>query len=113
MGRAHTIQHHPLPLRIWMHGHQSLVRSSLALTIAMLAVAIAALTVPMVRDAIADHAAPLVQGTEAITTTALPREWSWTREPITFDHMYRQSEPHAAISFIRGAGRNAYSSRPR
>jgi len=111
MRRANTIQHHPLPLRNRMHERQSLVRPSMALTIAMLAVSIAALTVPMVRDAIAGHAAPLVGGTEAITTTALPREWSWTREPITFDHMFRQSEPHASISFTRGAGRNANTSR--
>ncbi len=27
------------------------------------------------------------------TPAALPREWSWSLEPATLDHMYRQSEP--------------------
>jgi hypothetical protein len=103
MGRTYTIHHHPLPLRDWMHEHQRLVRSSLGLTIAMLIVAIAAPTASMVRDAIAEHTEPLVNGGELIPATTLPREWSWSLEPITFDHMYRQSEPHAVSDHTRDA----------
>jgi hypothetical protein len=108
MGRIYTIQHHPLPLRDWIHEHQRLVRSSLGLTIAMLVVAIAAPTVSMVRNAIAEHTGPWVEGAEVISTTALPREWSWSLEPVTFDHMYRQGESHAAIDYTRDAHRKHY-----
>ena len=102
MGRAHTIQHHhSLPLRHWMHEHHSLVRSGFALVIAILAVAIAALSVPMVRDAIADYAAPRIERSAAIGARVLPREWQWTREPISFDHMYRDSKPYIEIDFSR------------
>ena len=64
----------------------------------------------MVRDAIAKHTEPLAKGAEVISTTALPREWSLSLEPITFDHMYRQSEPHAVIDYTRDVHRKYYSS---
>ena len=60
------------------------MRSSLGLTIAVLVVAIVAPTVSMVRDAIAEHTEPLAKRAAVISTTALPRELSWSLEPITF-----------------------------
>lgn len=110
MGKAYTIQHHPLPLRFWIHEHQWLVRSSLGLTIAILVVAIAAPTVSMVRDAIAEQTEPLFKGADVISTTALPREWSWSRKPITFDHMYRQGAQHAVVNYTRDVNRKHYRS---
>jgi hypothetical protein len=110
MGRTYAIQYHPLPLRYWIHEHQRLVRSSFGLIITILAVAIAAATVSMVRDAIAQHTEPLATGAEVISATALPREWSWTLEPVSFDHMYRQGEPQAAIAFTRDLSRTYYRS---
>jgi hypothetical protein len=110
MGRTYTIHHHPLPLRYWLHEHQWLASFSLGLIIAILAVAIAAPTVSMVRDAIAEHTEPLAKGAEVVSTTALPREWSWSRAPITFDHMYRDSEPYAVIDYTRDVHRTYYSS---
>jgi hypothetical protein len=110
MGWADTIRHHALPLRDWIHEHQWLVRSSLGLMIVILTVAIARPTVSMVRDAIAEHTEPLAKGTEAISTAALPREWRWSIDPITFDHMYRQSVPHAVNDYVRDVRREYYSS---
>lgn len=108
MGRDHTIQFHPLPLRRWLHEHQWLVRTGLGLTIAMLIVAIASSTVSMVRAAIADQGGAFATGAEAITNATLPREWSWSIEPVTFDHMYRDSEPHAVIDYTRDHPRTYY-----
>jgi len=110
MGRAYIIQYRPLSLRYWIHDHQRFVRSSMGLIIAILVVAIAAPTVSMVQAAIAEHTEPSAEGAEVISTTALPREWSWSLEPITFDHMYRESEPHAAIHYTRNMHRTNYSS---
>ena len=110
MGRAYTIQHHPLPLRYWLHEHQWLVSSSLGLIIAILAVVVAALTISVVRDAIAEHTEPLVKGAEVISASALPSEWSWSLEPTTFDHMYRQGEAHAAVDYTRDLSRTYYRS---
>jgi hypothetical protein len=110
MGRTYIIQHHPLPLRYWLHEHQQLVGSSLGLIIVILAAAIATVTVSMVRDAIAGHTEPLANGAEVVATTALPREWSWSLEPTTFDHMYRQSEPRAAVDYTRDLSRTYYRS---
>jgi hypothetical protein len=110
MGRTYTIQHHPLPLRYWLHEHQQLVGSSLALIVVILAAALATVTVSMVRDAIAQQTEPLAQGAELVSTTELPREWSRSPEPITFDHMYRQGEPQAAIAYTRDLSRTYYRS---
>jgi hypothetical protein len=110
MGRTYTIQHHPLPLRYWLHEHQQLVGSSLALIVVILAAALATVTVSMIRDATAEHTGPLADGAEVISTTALPSEWSWSLEPTTFDHMYRQSEPRAVADFIRNPTRSYYGS---
>jgi hypothetical protein len=110
MGRAYIIQYRPLSLRYWIHDHQRLVRSSLGLIIAILVAAIAAPTVSMVQAAIAEQTAPSAEGAAVISTTALPREWAWSLEPITFDHMYRDSEPHAAVDYTRDLSRNYYSS---
>jgi hypothetical protein len=111
MGRTHTIQHHPLPLRYWLHEHQQLVGSSLALIVVILAAALATVTISTVRDAIAQHTEPLATGAEVISATALPSEWAtWSPEPITFDHMYRQGEPQAAISYTRDLSRTYYRS---
>ena len=110
MGRTYIIQYHPLPLRDWIHEHQRFVRSSSGLIIAMLVVAIAAPTVSMVRAAIADHAELSAKGAEVISTAALPREWRWSVEPITFDHMYRHSESHAVTDYTRDLSRAYYSS---
>jgi hypothetical protein len=92
MGWAYTIQYRPLPLRYWLHEHQWLVSSSLGLIIVILAVAFAAPTVSMVRAAIAEHTEPSAKGAEVVSTTALPREWRWERDPIRFDHMYREGQ---------------------
>jgi hypothetical protein len=111
MGRTYTIQHHPLPLRYWLHEHQQLVGSSLALIVVILAAAIATVTISVIRDATAEHTEPLAAGAEVISTTALPSEWTMrSREPITFDHMYRQSEPRAVSDFIRNPARSYYHS---
>ena len=110
MRRAYMIQYHPLSPRDWLHECQWLVRTSLGLIIAILVVAIAATTVSMVRAAIADHTEPSAKGAEVISTTALPREWRWSVEPITFDHMYRHSEPHAVTDYTRDLSRTYYSS---
>ncbi len=110
MRRAYMIQHHPLPLRGWLHEYQLLVRIGLGLIIAILVVAIAATTVSMVRAAIADHTEPSAKGAEVISTAALPREWRWSVEPITFDHMYRHSESHAVTDYTRDLSRAHYSS---
>ena len=110
MGRTYAIQYHPLPLRYWIHEHQRLVRSSFGLIIAILVAAIAVPAVSMVRDAIAQHTEPLAQGANLISTTELPREWSRSPEPITFDHMYRQGEPQAAIAYTRDLSRTYYRS---
>jgi hypothetical protein len=104
------IQHHPLALRGWLHEYQLLVRIGLGLIIAILVVAIAVTTVLMVRAAIADHAELSAKGTEVISTTTLPREWRWSVEPITFDHMYRHNEPHAVTDYTRNPSRTYYSS---
>ena len=112
MGSTYTIQHHPLPLRYWLHEHQCLLRSSLGLIIAMLAVAIAAPTVSMARDAIAEHTEPSAKGTEATSTTALPGEWSWSLEPITLHHMYRHGEPQAVIDCTRACRTRITAGRP-
>ncbi len=108
MGRAYMIQNHPLHLREWTHAHHGLVRAGLTLIVAALAVAIAKPTASMVGDAIAGLTAPAAGQAEAASGATLPREWIWSREPITFDHMYRDGSPHAAPDFIRGAHR-AYS----
>ena len=110
MGRAYIVQYHPLPLRHWLHEHQWLVHSGLGLIIAMLVVAIAVPTLSMVRAAIADHTEPSAKGAEVIPTTALPREWKWSVEPITFDHMVRHSEPHALNDYTRDLSRTYSSS---
>ena len=110
MGRTYIIHHHPLPLRHWLHEHPRLVRSSFGLIIAILAVAIAAPTVSMVRDAIAEHTGPLAKGAEVVSAAVLPREWSRSLKPITFDHMYRQGEPQAAIAYTRDLSRTYYRS---
>jgi hypothetical protein len=86
------------------------VRASFGLIIAILVVAIAAATVSMVRAAIADHTEPSAKGAEVASTTALPREWGWSVEPITFDHMYRHNEPHAVTDYTRNLSRTYYSS---
>jgi hypothetical protein len=52
----------------------------------------------------------LAQGANLISTTELPREWSRSPEPITFDHMYRQGEPQAAIAYTRDLSRTYYRS---
>ena len=101
MGTTYTIQHHPIPLRYWLHEHRELVSFSLGLIVVILAVAIAAPTATTVRAAIADHTEISAEGTRVISTTVLPREWSWSIKPISFDHMYRQSEPRAEIDYTR------------
>jgi hypothetical protein len=111
MGRTYIIQHHPLPLRYWLHEHHWLVSSSLGLIIAILAIAIAAPTASMVRAAIAEHTGPAARATEVIAATALPREWIWSLEPISFDHMYRQSAPHAVVDYTRDLTGTYYSPR--
>jgi hypothetical protein len=111
MGKTYAIQYHPLPLRYWLHEHQWLVGSSLGLIVVILAATLATVSVSMVRDAIAEHTEPSVIGAEVISATALPSEWTtWSREPITFDHMYRGSAPHAGIDFIRNPSRVYYGS---
>jgi hypothetical protein len=110
MGRAYIIQYRPLPLRYWIHDHQRLVRSSLGLIIATLAVAIAAPMVSMVQAAITEHTEPSAEGAEVISTAVLPSEWAWSLEPITFDHMYRDGEPRAAVGYTRDLSRKYYSS---
>ena len=101
MGRAHVIHHHPLPLSDWRHEHHLLVSFSMGLIIAMLATAIAAPTASMVRAAIAEHTEPRVVAADVKPAAVLPREWSWSIEPISFDHMYRQSESHAVADYTR------------
>jgi hypothetical protein len=110
MRRAFTIQYHPLPLRDWLHECQWLVRASFGLIIAILVVAIAASTVSMVRAAIADRTEFSAKGAQVISTTALPREWRWSIEPITFDHMYSHNESHAVTDYTRNPSRTYYSS---
>lgn len=110
MGRTYVIQYRPLPLRYWIHEHQQLVRSSLGLIIAILVVAIAAPTVSMVQAAIAEHTEPSAEGAQVISTNVLPREWSWSLKPITFDHMYRDSAPHTAVEYTRNLSRKYHSS---
>jgi hypothetical protein len=110
MGRTYIIHYRPLPLRYWIHDHRRIVQSSLRLVIAILAVAIAAPTVSMVQAAIAQHAESSVEEAEVVSTTALSREWTWSLEPITFDHMYRDSKPHAAADYTRDLSRKYYSS---
>ena len=84
---------------------------SLGLIVVILAVAIAAPTVSMVRAAIAEHTGPAAKATEVISATALPREWGWSLESISFDDMYRQSESHAAGDYTRDLTSTYYSSR--
>ena len=108
MGRTYIVRYHPLPLHDWLHQHQRVVRSSFGAIVAILAIAIAAPTVSMVRDAIAARAEPMAQGTELAPTAELPREWSRSLEPITFDHMYRQGARQAGVSYTRDA-RHKYS----
>jgi hypothetical protein len=78
--------------------------------VVILTVAIATPTVSMVRDAIAEQTEPLAKGAKVISTAGLPREWRWSTDPITFDHMYRQSAPHAVMDYVRAARGKYYSS---
>jgi hypothetical protein len=110
MGWAYAIQHHPHPLCNWIRGHQWLARASLGLMIAILTVATAGPTVSVVRDAIAEQIEPLAKEAEVIPAAALPREWRWSIDPITFDHMYRQSAPHAVMDYVRDVRRKHHSS---
>jgi hypothetical protein len=110
MGRTYIVQYQPLPLRQWLHERQWLVHASLGLVIAILVAAIVAPAVSMVRTAIADHKGPAAKGAEVISSTALPREWKWSVEPITFDHMYRRSEPSTVTDYTRDLSRSDYSS---
>jgi hypothetical protein len=111
MGKTYAIQYQPLPLRYWLHEHQRLVGSSMGLIIVILAAALATVSISIVQDAIAKHTEPSVIGAEVTFATELPREWT-TRpsEPITFDHMFRDSAPHAGIDFIRNPPRGYYGS---
>jgi hypothetical protein len=111
MGIACTIHHHPIPLRDWLHEHRQLVSFSLGLIVVILAVAIAAPTATTVRAAIAEHTGISAEGTGVISTTVLPREWSWSIKPITFDHMYRQSEPRPEIDYTRNLTSTYFSPR--
>ncbi len=105
MGRTYIVQYHPIPLRDWLHERQWFVRTSLGLIIAMLVAAIVVPTVSMVRTAIADYTEPAAIGAEVISTTEMPREWRWSVKPITFDHMYRHSEPKAVLDYTRDLSR--------
>jgi len=109
MGRAYTIENHPLQLRDWAHEHHRLLSASLGLIIFALAVAIAAPTVSMVRDALATYDQPSAEAAEVISSASLPREWRWSREAISFDHMYREGAAEAPMDFIRDA-RHSYRS---
>jgi hypothetical protein len=97
MGRTHTIEFHPLQLRHWLHEHQWFVRTGLGLAIAVLIVAIAIPTAAMIREAVADQGGAFDNDAEAITNTTLPREWIWSVEPVSFDHMYRDSDSDPVI----------------
>ena len=88
----------------------ALVGLALLLGLAPVSIGTTASTVPMVRAAIADHTEPSAKGAEVISTTALPREWRWSVEPITFDHMFRHSEPLAVADYTRDLSRTYYSS---
>jgi hypothetical protein len=110
MGKTYAIQYHPLPLRYWLHEHQWLVGSSLGLIVVILAAAIATVSVSMVQDAIAERTESSAIEAEGISAAALPSEWSWSLEPTTFDHMYRQSEPQAAVGYTRDLSRTYYRS---
>jgi len=101
MGHAYTIEHHHLSLGDWAHAHQRLVRASLSVMIAALAVAITALSAPMVQDVLAERSLRAAKLADAASTASLPREWTWSLEPITFDHMYRQNAPVVRIDYIR------------
>jgi len=109
MGTTYTIQHHPLPLRYWLHEHRELVSFSLGLIVVILAVVIAAPTATTVRAAIAEHIEPSAEEAGVISTTVLPREWIWSIRPINFDHMYRQSEPRAEVDYTRNLSRKYFS----
>jgi hypothetical protein len=110
MGRTYTIQYHPPSLRYWLHEHQQLVGSSLALIVVILTAALATVAVSVVRDAIAQQTEPLAQRANVISTTELPSEWSWSLEPINFDHMYRQGEPQEVLDYTRDSSRTYYRS---
>ena len=109
MGKTYAIQYQPLPLRYWIHEHQWLVGSSLGLIVVILAAALATVSVSMVRDAIAEQIQPFAQGAEVVSTATLPREWSRSPRPITFDHMYRQSDAPPVVEYTRDV-RHKYSS---
>jgi len=110
MGRTYIIHYHPFSLHDWMHEHQWFVRSSFGLIIATLALAVAAPTVSLVRDAIAEQIEPFAQEAEVVSPATLPREWSRSPKPISFDHMYRQSDAPAVLSYTRDASRKYYRS---
>jgi len=109
MGTAFTMHYHPLPLRYWLHEHREMVSFSLGLIAVILAVVIAAPAATTIGAAIAEHTNPAAERTGVISTTVLPREWSWSTKPISFDHMYRQSEPRAETDYIRSPS-STYSS---
>ncbi|MBW2691924.1 MAG: hypothetical protein JRE57_04735 [Deltaproteobacteria bacterium] len=111
MGTTCTIQHPPIPLRDWLHEHQQIVSFSLGMIVVILAVVIAAPTATTVRAAIAEHTEISAEGTRVISTTVLPREWSWSIKPISFDHMYRQSEPRVEIDYTRNLSSTYFSPR--
>jgi hypothetical protein len=108
MGRAQAIQFQPLPLRHWLDEHQRIVRSSLVVAIALLIVAIAALTVAMFHAAISIQPGAFVTGGPAISHSTLPREWSWSIRPVTFEHMYRDDTARLVIDYTRQHPRTRY-----
>jgi hypothetical protein len=111
MGKIYAIQYHPFPLRYWVHEHQGLVGSSLGLIVVILAAAVATVSVSMVQDAAAKRTESSVIEAKEGSATALPSEWTTrAREPITFDHMYRDSAPSAGLDFIRKPSRVYYGS---
>jgi hypothetical protein len=101
MGHAYTVEHHHLSPGDWAHAHQRLVRASLSVMIAALAVAITALSAPMVQDALTERSLHAPKLADAASTASLPREWAWSLEPITFDHMYRHNAPVVRMDYIR------------
>ena len=58
----------------------------------------------LVASAIA-FASTLAPESSGTATSELPREWRWEREPVKFDHMYREGYRAPSVEDMYGSSR--------
>ena len=102
MDTTAALRHRAIPIRQCVRERHWIVGIGLCVIVATIVLA-AAETTRNAGIGLPANSPAAEEPAELAPAIGLPREWRWTLEAITFDHMYRQEESPGQSDWVRDA----------